>query len=170
MPLRGISRQRALLLVALGVGIVVRLARVARDPLMHPDGPAYLDLATSLARGELLPVLGGYFSPLYPAAVAILAATGVGLERAGRLTAVLAGGGLPPATRSPPLPRRRGARDGARAARPQDRARSLADLAARRTHRGPERGDDVDGRGRPAPGPIPGRHRGRGGAPGGVRR
>jgi len=96
MPLRGISRQRALLLVALGVGIVVRLARVARDPLMHPDGPAYLDLATSLARGELLPVLGGYFSPLYPAAVAILAATGVGLERAGRLTAVLAGVALLP--------------------------------------------------------------------------
>src|SRR3989442_15350092 len=103
MPLRGVSRHRALLLVALGIGIVVRLARVARDPLMHPDGPAYLDLAAALLRGELLPVLGGYFSPLYPSAVAILAATGLGLELAVRLTAVLAGG-LPlplllPATR-----------------------------------------------------------------------
>jgi len=96
MPSRGISRPRALVLVAVGLGLVVRLARVARDPLVHPDGPAYLDLAASLARGEILAVLGGYFSPLYPAAVSILAATGLGLELAGRFTAVLAGVALVP--------------------------------------------------------------------------
>src|SRR5207253_10603945 len=96
VPFRGAGRPRTLLLFALGIGLVVRLARVARDPLVHPDGPAYLDLATALARGELMPVLGGYFSPLYPAAVSIVAATGLGLELAGRLTAVLAGVALLP--------------------------------------------------------------------------
>src|SRR5206468_3011866 len=62
-----------------------------RDPLMHPDGPAYLELARALLRGKILAVLGGYYSPLYPAAVAGLAATGLRLELAGRATALLAG-------------------------------------------------------------------------------
>src|SRR5437867_217603 len=62
-----------------------------RDPLIHPDGPAYLDLASGLLHGKVLAVLGGYYSPLYPAAVAGLAATGLRLELAGRATALLAG-------------------------------------------------------------------------------
>jgi hypothetical protein len=77
-------------LAALGIGLGVLLALVARAPLVHPDGPAYLDLAAALADGKLTHVLGGYYSPLYPAVVALLAATGVPLELAGRLAATLA--------------------------------------------------------------------------------
>jgi len=91
MPLRGKLRPTGPLAVALAAGLVVRLARIARDPLMHPDGPAYLDLAGGLLRGKILSALGGYYSPLYPAAVAGLAATGLPLELAGRATALLAG-------------------------------------------------------------------------------
>src|SRR4029077_8226960 len=50
-----------------------------------------LDLAGGLLRGKILSALGGYYSPLYPAAVAGLAATGLPLELAGRATALLAG-------------------------------------------------------------------------------
>jgi hypothetical protein len=91
MPLRGKLRPISALAVALAVGLVVRLARITLDPLMHPDGPAYLDLAGALLRGKFLATLGGYYSPLYPAAVAGLAATGLPVELAGRTAAVLAG-------------------------------------------------------------------------------
>jgi hypothetical protein len=46
MPLGGIARDRTLLIVALAVGLAVRLACLAVDPLIHPDGPAYLALAS----------------------------------------------------------------------------------------------------------------------------
>src|SRR5262245_27604752 len=86
MPPRGNA-----LAVALALGLVVRVARLLRDPLMHPDGPAYLWLANELQRGKVLAVLGGYYSPLYPGAVAGLASVGLPLELAGRLTALAAG-------------------------------------------------------------------------------
>src|SRR5439155_368410 len=44
-----------------------------------------------LRRGKVLALLGGYYSPLYPSAVAGIAATGLRLELAGRATALLAG-------------------------------------------------------------------------------
>ncbi len=91
MPLGGKLRPGGPLAAALAAGLVVRVARLLRDPLMHPDGPAYLELARALLRGKVLAVLGGYYSPLYPAAVAGLAATGLRLELAGRATALLAG-------------------------------------------------------------------------------
>src|SRR3989441_2456902 len=91
MPLGGKLRPGAPLAAALAAGLVVRVARLLRDPLIHPDGPAYLELARALLHGKILPVLGGYYSPLYPAAVAGLAATGLRLELAGRATALLAG-------------------------------------------------------------------------------
>jgi len=91
MPLGGKLRPGSPLAVALAAGLVVRVARLLRDPLMHPDGPAYLELASALLHGKVLAVLGGYYSPLYPAAVAGLAATGLRLELAGRATALLAG-------------------------------------------------------------------------------
>src|SRR5947207_14524856 len=91
MPARGKLRPGAPLAAALAAGLVVRVVRLLRDPLMHPDGPAYLELARALLRGKVLAVLGGYYSPLYPAAVAGLAATGLRLELAGRATALLAG-------------------------------------------------------------------------------
>src|SRR5439155_1052297 len=90
MPLGGKLRPGGPLAAALAAGLVVRVARLLRDPLMHPDGPAYLELARALLRGKVLAVLGGYYSPLYPAAVAGLAATGLRLELAGRATALLA--------------------------------------------------------------------------------
>jgi hypothetical protein len=91
MPPRGIVRLRTSLIVALAVGLAVRLARLAADPLIHPDGPAYLALALDVLGGRFAHVLGGYYSPLYPALVAVPAALGVPLELAGRLTATVAG-------------------------------------------------------------------------------
>ena len=91
MPLRGQPRPGGPLAAALAVGLAVRVLRLLRDPLIHPDGPAYLGLASGLLHGKVLAVLGGYYSPLYPAAVAGLAASGLRLELAGRATALLAG-------------------------------------------------------------------------------
>ncbi len=91
MPLGGKLRPGGPLAAALAAGLVVRVVRLLRDPLIHPDGPAYLELARALLHGKVLAVLGGYYSPLYPAAVAGLAATGLRLELAGRATALLAG-------------------------------------------------------------------------------
>src|SRR6266446_3328326 len=91
MPARGKLRPGAPLAAALAAGLVVRVVRLLRDPLIHPDGPAYLDLASAVLHGKVLAVLGGYYSPLYPAAVAGVAATGLRLELAGRATALLAG-------------------------------------------------------------------------------
>ncbi len=68
MPLGGKLRPGGPLAAALAAGLVVRVVRLLRDPLMHPDGPAYLDLASAVLRGKVLAVLGGYYSPLYPAA------------------------------------------------------------------------------------------------------
>src|SRR3989441_1241681 len=90
-PARGKLRPGAPLAAALAAGLVVRVLRLLRDPLIHPDGPAYLELARALLHGKILAVLGGDYSPLYPAAVAGLAATGLRLELAGRATALLAG-------------------------------------------------------------------------------
>src|SRR3989441_1133581 len=90
-PARGKLRPGAPLAAALAAGLVVRVLRLLRDPLIHPDGPAYLDLASALLGGKVLRVLVGSYSPLYPAAVAGLAATGLRLELAGRATALLAG-------------------------------------------------------------------------------
>src|SRR2546425_11106688 len=50
MPLGGKLRPGGPLAVALAAGLVVRVARLLRDPLMHPDGPAYLELARAAAR------------------------------------------------------------------------------------------------------------------------
>ena len=91
MPLGGVARGRTLLIAALAVGLAVRLARLALDPLIHPDGPAYLALATEVLGGRIGHVLGNYYSPLYPSLIALPAALGVPLELAGRLTAVVAG-------------------------------------------------------------------------------
>src|SRR3989442_12263999 len=91
MPLRGNTRPVAPLAAALAVGLLARVVRLLRDPLMHPDGPAYLGLASELLRGKVVAVLGGYYSPLYPAAVAGVAAAGPPLELPGRLAALLAG-------------------------------------------------------------------------------
>ena len=91
MPLGGIARGRTLLIVALAVGLAVRLACLAVDPLIHPDGPAYLALATEVLGGRFGHVLGNYYSPLYPSLIALPVALGVPLELAGRLTAIVAG-------------------------------------------------------------------------------
>src|SRR5712692_4503622 len=91
MPLRGNARPVAPIAAALAVGLLARVVLLLRDPLMHPDGPAYLGLASELLRGRLVAALGGYYSPLYPAAIAGVAAAGLPLELAGRLAALLAG-------------------------------------------------------------------------------
>jgi hypothetical protein len=90
MPPRANGRQSSVLLVAIGVGAVLRLVRLAGAPLMHPDGPAYLGLAQQLLQGRVGRVLGGYYSPLYPGVVAAFAAVGVPLELAGRLASTAA--------------------------------------------------------------------------------
>src|SRR5258705_6365660 len=82
---------RTALGVALVLGLVVRLARVLERPLIHPDGPAYLALGRAVLHGEWTTVLGGYYSPLYPMAIAPLLAAGVPPEAAGRAAAALAG-------------------------------------------------------------------------------
>src|SRR5437763_1808592 len=79
------------LLSALAVGLVVRLARIARAPLIHPDGPAYLALASDLLHGDVRRVLESYYSPAYPGLVAIAIAAGGAPEVAGRLAAAGAG-------------------------------------------------------------------------------
>jgi len=86
-----VDRRRTVLLVAVGVALVVRVARLAADPLIHPDGPAYLAIAMDALRGRFGRVFGGYYSPLYPTLVAVPAGLGVPLELAGRLTALLFG-------------------------------------------------------------------------------
>jgi hypothetical protein len=91
MSPRASRRHWVVIVVAIGVGAAVRLARHAADPLMHPDGPAYLGLTQQLLNGRLTRVLGAYYSPLYPAVVAPFAALGLPLELAGRIAATLAG-------------------------------------------------------------------------------
>ena len=91
MPLRGNARPVAPIAAALAVGLLARVIELLRDPLIHPDGPAYLGLASELLRGRVVAALGGYYSPLYPAAIAGVAAAGLPLELAGRLAALLAG-------------------------------------------------------------------------------
>ena len=85
------SRVDPALLSALAVGLVVRLARIARAPLIHPDGPAYLALASDLLHGDVRRVLESYYSPAYPGLVAIAIAAGGSPEVAGRLAAAGAG-------------------------------------------------------------------------------
>src|SRR5438094_434439 len=85
------SRVDPALLSALAVGLVVRLARIARAPLIHPDGPAYLALASDLLHGDVRRVLESYYSPAYPGLVAIAIAAGGAPEVAGRLAAAGAG-------------------------------------------------------------------------------
>src|SRR5256885_6854698 len=63
MPARGKLRPGAPLAAALAAGLVVRVVRLLRDPLIHPDGPAYLDLASAVLQGKVLAVLGGGYSP-----------------------------------------------------------------------------------------------------------
>ena len=82
---------RTALAVALAAGAILRLVRVLERPLIHPDGPAYLSLAGAVLDGRWSAVFGGYYSPLYPIAIAPLRAAGVPVELAGRLTAALAG-------------------------------------------------------------------------------
>jgi 4-amino-4-deoxy-L-arabinose transferase-like glycosyltransferase len=81
---------RTALVVALAAGAILRLVRVLERPLIHPDGPAYLGLAGAVLDGRWSAVFGGYYSPLYPIAIAPLRAAGVPVELAGRLTAALA--------------------------------------------------------------------------------
>jgi len=85
------SRVDPALLSALAVGLVVRLARIARAPLIHPDGPAYLALASDLLHGDVRRVLESYYSPAYPGLVAIAIAAGGSPEVAGRLATAGAG-------------------------------------------------------------------------------
>jgi len=82
---------RVIVAAAMGLGLAVRLGRVAEWPLLHPDGPAYVSLTRAMLRGEWTAVLGGYYSPLYPMATAPLVATGVPAELAARLVATFAG-------------------------------------------------------------------------------
>jgi hypothetical protein len=91
MAARTQGRYAAPLAAALGIGLALRLLRIARTPLVHPDSPAYLGLASQLLDGNVMRVLGGYYSPLYPAGIAALRATGLPPELAGRLLATLAG-------------------------------------------------------------------------------
>jgi 4-amino-4-deoxy-L-arabinose transferase-like glycosyltransferase len=69
----------------------LRVARIARAPLVHPDGPAYVDLARKVLDGEWTAVFGGYYSPLYPVVIAPLVGLGIDAELAGRLVAAIAG-------------------------------------------------------------------------------
>src|SRR2546429_9898095 len=98
------SRVDPALLSALAVGLVVRLARIARAPLIHPDGPAYLALESDLLHGDVRRVLESYYSPAYPGLVAIAIAAGGSPEVAGRLAAP--GARLAPPPPPPPLTRR----------------------------------------------------------------
>ena len=91
MALCGNARRDGRLIVAVGIGLTVGVLHVLRDPLLHPDGPAYLRLASNLLQGDVARVLTGYYSPLYPALVAGLAALGLPLPLAGRVAAGLAG-------------------------------------------------------------------------------
>src|SRR2546428_12713679 len=91
MPARGKLRPGAPLAAALAAGLVVRVVRLLRDPLIHPDGPAYLDLASAVLHGKVLAVLGGDYSPPYPPPPAAVAATGRRLGLPGRAAARLAG-------------------------------------------------------------------------------
>src|SRR5688572_29514582 len=82
---------RTALAVAIGLGLVVRGLRIAEWPLLHPDGPAYVALSGSVLDGAWTAVLGGYYSPLYPIAIAPLRALGLPVELAARIVAALAG-------------------------------------------------------------------------------
>jgi hypothetical protein len=73
---------RTALAVALAVGAILRLVRVLEQPLIHPDGPAYLGLAGTVLDEGWGAVLGGYYSPLYPIVIAPLRAAGVPVELA----------------------------------------------------------------------------------------
>src|SRR5579875_536708 len=80
------------LLAALALGVGLRAVRLAEHPFLHPDGPAYL----ALAHGPT--TLAGYYPPLYPAAVRLAHAAGLGWEAAGRAVSFAAGAATIPGT------------------------------------------------------------------------
>src|SRR5579875_3895717 len=80
------------LLAALALGVGLRAVRLAEHPFLHPDGPAYL----ALAHGPT--TLAGYYPPLYPAAVRLAHAAGLGWEAAGRAVSFAAGAATIPVT------------------------------------------------------------------------
>lgn len=60
--------------VALAIGLSSAFAWLTRHAV-NPDGVAYLDLARALRRGEWLLFVQGYWSPLYPALLAVVGPT-----------------------------------------------------------------------------------------------
>jgi hypothetical protein len=80
------------LAAALALGVVLRAVRLGEHPFLHPDGPAYLALAREGT------TLAGYYPPLYPAALRLAHATGLGWEAAGRAVSFVAGTATIPAT------------------------------------------------------------------------
>jgi len=88
---------RRALLAALVLGVSLRAVRLVEHPFLHPDGPAYLALARDGAGGWRA-ALAGYYPPLYPAALRLAHAAGLGWEGAGRAVSFAAGVATIPAT------------------------------------------------------------------------
>ena len=75
-PVQASSPRRVIgepeLLAALAVAVCALLTWLARSTL-NPDGVSYLDLANSVLSGDWSSFVQGYWSPLYPALVALFA-------------------------------------------------------------------------------------------------
>jgi hypothetical protein len=80
------------------LGLFLRVGRALERPLIHPDGPGYIEVARMLAPGRWPAALTGYYPPGFP--LALRAAHGLGLEweAAGRAVAVVTGAMTVPAT------------------------------------------------------------------------
>ncbi|HZP40053.1 MAG TPA: glycosyltransferase family 39 protein [Candidatus Binatia bacterium] len=85
----GVRARRLALAAAVLVAVALRAARLAGGPFIHPDGPAYLDLARRLAPDARAFV--GYFPPGYPLAIRLMHGLGLAWEPAARAVSCVAG-------------------------------------------------------------------------------
>lgn len=76
-----LSGREVTLLAWAAVATSLLLAWLSRNTL-NPDGVSYLDLARVLMSGDRAPFVQGYWSPLYPALVAMLSVVTAGSSAA----------------------------------------------------------------------------------------
>jgi hypothetical protein len=95
MPAR--TRRLALLgCFMLGVGL--RTVRLVEWPLIHPDGPGYIQSARTLDGNHWAAALAGYYPPGLPVAMRAIHGLGPDWEASGRLVAFAAGATAVPLT------------------------------------------------------------------------
>lgn len=80
--------------ITAAAAVALRLILLPRGAVINGDGVYYATLAHHLADGQVSDGISGYWSPLYPALVALASLVVSNLETAGRLVSVFAGGAV----------------------------------------------------------------------------